>query len=209
VYPAFLLVSITFFDADTSLDRRILAPAFVTVLGLAVVLAWRGGRIDRLGRAGRAAMVAACLILAGVSLHRGVGWVVDFRRDGAGYNGRLWRECRFLDGVRRLPEGLTIYTNARQAIRVNTGRASRELARTIAEFTRRPRGTYESDLAKMAAELRAGSAVLVYVWAHESVKRYTPSRAELLARIPLRAIETFPDGAIYEWAGGPVSAPGE
>jgi len=81
VYGVFLTVSISFFDASTSLGNRILSPVYVSGLVLVLCVAHRLLHSAKGIRFVQVACVIICLAFAGSYLVRGTIWVVHSHND--------------------------------------------------------------------------------------------------------------------------------
>ena len=160
-YVAFLLVSISFLDATTPLDDRILFPVFGVVVVAMVVIAWRVAH-----RARRRAIWLAFLACAAVSIvvraPSALSGIGDVRRDGVGYMSDGWKQSDMLAQVRRLPADLVVYSNAQDAIEFLTGRAAEWLPDDELWESARPNPEYAKQRDGMCGQVMNGKAVVAY-----------------------------------------------
>jgi len=173
-YLGAVLFSMSFFDASTKFQHRILSPLYVSWMILLVAILQsintKGTKEEqekksvfiRVIRQIRApfALALAVLILA-LSTFNFQGSMTELREiDGLGYASWRWRQMNVLTIIRDLPPDVAVYTNSPPAVYLVTGRASRVIPTPVNPVSRQPRSGYDESLAEMRAELLAGRAVL-------------------------------------------------
>ena len=197
-YLIFLVVSISFLDAQTPLNRRILSPVFVAtlVLGLCGVRA-----TIRPGRGSVPAILAALLALIFTFAYaRDTSqWVRDrAATGGVGFGSLAWRQSETMRRVMELPADARVYSNARDAIYILTGRVTRWIPAWVDAETREPRPGYAPLLEEIRAALRGEDASLVWFdlvfW-----RWYLPTRSELYQQLPIRRVSKLQDGEIWKY----------
>ena len=199
LYLAFVVVSISLFDATIPLDVRLLSPVFATVVVFAVGSGFRLAAAFRGSAVARGAMALGCLILAGAYGSAAARWIRRAHANGLGYADKGWQQSDVLRDVRALPPGVLIYTNGDDVVTLVTDRLTLELPRKVRLNTGQPNPSYEAELAAMADRLRAG-AVLVYLHRVTWRTAVYGSEAELRDRLHLRIRTAAADGAIYDIA---------
>jgi hypothetical protein len=160
-YIAFLLVSISFLDATTPLDDRILFPVFGIVVVAMVVIAWRLARRLR-RRAIWLALVACAAVSIAVRGPSALSAIGDVRRDGVGYTSDGWKHSDMLAQVRRLPADLVVYSNAQDAIEFLTGRAAEWLPDDELWESAQPNPEFARQRDAMCGRVMSGNAVVAY-----------------------------------------------
>lgn len=206
VYPLVLLATIMFFDASTSFNGRLLAPAYVA--GLVLVCAF-GTRLWRRSVAGGSAEQWATLALVGFAgLHlAGAGqWLLTARRDGLGYSGREWQASPVLARVGALPADTLVYTNVVGAVYCVTGRVPDDLPLRADPLSGVADPQYQQKLAAVRAKLGAGDAVVVLLTTADGANRYPPPD-ELARSLDMQLVDAEADGAIYRPAGSASAEP--
>jgi hypothetical protein len=197
-YLILLLISISFLDAQTPLGGRMFAPLFVACLVLALCGARNG---IRAWRSPMPALVAALLALIfTLSYARDTSrWVRERAAFGAeGFGSLAWRESETMRRVRDLPADALVFSNARDAIYILTGRTTRWLPAWVDAESRQPRRAYASELKAILAALRTGGTSLV--WFDQAAWRwYLPARPELQQRLPIRRVLALRDGEIWQY----------
>ncbi len=127
-YIVFISLSITFVDAHTPLDNRILAPAYLfLVLGLTLLVArlMKG----RLAAYAGVTIVCAMLLLALFQSAPQTIFVDAAARSGIGWAAKTWRTSPALSWLEKQQLGLQIFTNAPEPIMLHTNRSASMLPR--------------------------------------------------------------------------------
>jgi hypothetical protein len=158
-YLAFLVISISLFDASTPLNARILAPAFVALIILfAAGLAWLW---QRAGKAlWRALIALAVVALALFTLKDGWDESRYLRQDGLGFANRGWSESPAIAAIKTLPD-VTLYSDRPAALYLLAGRNAYVALSPIDPVTMQPRADYQQALEEMQSAVREGRAMLV------------------------------------------------
>jgi hypothetical protein len=125
-YVLLMLAGISFYDANTPIDHRLLSP----VLPLLIVFALPAGQwlVRRLqpGQAWRALVVVLVMLLAAVSAARASIWTIRRAADDydSNYTARNWRESETIAAARQLPPNALIYSNAAEAAYIPAPRST-------------------------------------------------------------------------------------
>jgi hypothetical protein len=197
-YAGLLVVSITFVDAATPLEPRILLPLFAALLVTATGSLGRAAGSARGGAARKAIPAGAAIVLGLFYLARGAAWVTDARAEGLGYASERWRTSSLVEAVRRLPEVAGVHTNAPEAVHWLTGRIPSGLPARIDRFTLRPDPAYERRMDELRGALAREGGYVVHV---EGLRRdHLPPEEELVRRLGLALVERHPDGVILSAA---------
>lgn len=175
-YLCAVLFSMSFFDASTKFQHRILSPLYVSWMILLVYFLQTLNTKDtkdtkvehkksvsiRLIRQIRVpfslTLVAIILALSTFNFQHSLTELREI--DGLGYASWRWRQMNVLAIIKDLPPEVAIYSNSPPAVYLVTGRASRVIPTTINPVSGLPRTGYEQALAEMREELLAGRAVL-------------------------------------------------
>jgi Dolichyl-phosphate-mannose-protein mannosyltransferase len=205
-YAAMLLASISFVDANTPLDDRILAPAFVAALVIGVTAVARWLDAPRLGRSLRTGVLAAILLFTTSYLIRAATFVSRVRQDGQGYASRVWTGSPLVARVRLLSPGVRVYSNAADAIQFLAERPADPPPPRIDPGTRRINGQFEAGIAQVRQELIGGSAVLVWFDAVDW-RWYHPSRADLRTHLAGVTVTEMAGGDFYGAPPEPTPRP--
>lgn len=152
-YVAFLALSLTFVDAQSTPDERMLVPLVPVAAVLVVAVIAEG-----LGRAERRRASAALGVLLVVAALVSVGaWASDTSRMGLGYSGPAWRESRLLARVRDLPPAAVIVSNHPAAIWYLLGREVVGVPRLANPNTMRPIPAFPERMAVVCHQADGGA----------------------------------------------------
>ncbi len=193
-YFVFLLVSVSFFDAETPFNYRILSPVYV--FGSMFLVSF----ICSLMKLGSKRWISYALIgLVIVSVFanglRAVSSTRELRSDGRGYMARKWKGSETIAFVRSLPAGFTLYSNASDAIRFLAGRESKFLPRKIFSASLLANASFNRELSMMVHDVREGPAVIVYF--NDNVRPWLLPETEIASLPGVYPILKFPDGSVY------------
>lgn len=153
-YLASIFASMSFFDASTKFKVRILAPVYVSLLILLVVLGvW-------LWRKRREVVVVLAVVIFGLMSYGQYMAITELMKGGQGYASFQWYDSKAMAFLRTLPSGIMIYTNEPGAVYLYTGRGTYVLPDRFDPVTAEARPGFERGVAQMQAEIKAGRAVL-------------------------------------------------
>ncbi len=200
-YSAFLLVSISFFDALMPLGWRLLAPIFVAGLIMILCLADRLSPIVRRHRSLQIGAVAIGLIIAATYVGTDAASLLDAHREGRFFSTPDWAQSPLLEKVAQFPSDACLYSNTPDVIQLYLGRLAYgfPVKRNTAGDV--PAEDYQAAMAAAAARLKSQSCVVVYF---DTLKQHAwPSMPgaledEITRAWRLRPIDRAADGMIYE-----------
>jgi 4-amino-4-deoxy-L-arabinose transferase-like glycosyltransferase len=153
-YLGAIIASMSLFDASTRFRLRILAPAYVALLVLLVVLGvWLWGRR-------REAAIVLGLIVFGLSAYGQFAAVTELARGPQGYASFKWYDSKAIAFLRRLPPGVMIYTNEPGAVYLYTERGAYVLPDRYDPVTAQARAGFEQGIIEMQSQIKAGKAAL-------------------------------------------------
>lgn len=172
-YLGAVLFSMSFFDASTKFQHRILSPLYVSWMVLLVAVLQSINIKDTNGKKEKSVFIrlirqirvpfvltiaAAILALSTFNFQHSLTELREM--DGLGYASWRWRQMTVLAIIKDLLPDVAVYTNSPPAVYLVTGRASRVIPTPVNPVSRQPRSGYDESLAEMRAELLAGRAVL-------------------------------------------------
>lgn len=196
IYVVFLFTSISFFDAATPLDYRILLPAILAMLIAAIILAWSmSEEINR--RWIWYGFILLVFFSVSINMNRAIETAVEIHKNGQGYTSRYWNNSGTIAYLSEdSHEVRTIYSNAPDAISFLTGKEAVMIPAKVSAGTRRVNEAYEEKLNQMLQECREGKALIVYLNAC-TWRWYLPSIEEVEATDNLPVLKKTQDGVIY------------
>jgi 4-amino-4-deoxy-L-arabinose transferase-like glycosyltransferase len=160
-YILFILMSISFADATTPLDERILFPVFgLWSVSLAILLT---ALADRLRRAAAWWAVAGVVALAvGTRAGSAAMALHDVHATGEGYVADDWQRSELMAQVQRLPASVIVYSNAQDAIEFVIHRPARWLPDPLNWESMQPNPAYEAQRAEMCRAMTRSAAVVAF-----------------------------------------------
>lgn len=206
LYWTFIVAARFLIDQAIEFETRILAPAYVALLILAVSAAtqWIASartKIKSWKWFGFDALVIAVTVL---QMTNGIAWSWYSYAEGVGYNGKQWRESELIEFVRTVDQKVPVFTNAPDVLYLLTGRVAQMIPRKVAPDTRLPNHAYTGEVADLKRRLVEGAGVLVYFSA-ESRLWFLPSETELEKALPLQVFLAVADGKVYKAKNRPPS----
>jgi hypothetical protein len=193
-YFAFLVLSISFIDANTPLDSRILSPLYYCVI---ILLIFAIGQILEFFPENIWLVRIAIAMIVVLS----IGFLIKSERfnclgyrNGLGFNSVSWRQSEMLAHVATLPQGIPIYSNAPEAIYIYTNRPSDRLPAKFQSANHQINTNYQTDLDRMGHVIDANQGVVVYFTTvqHDLL----PTSQELIQELQLHQDFATSDGIV-------------
>jgi hypothetical protein len=202
VYLAFLVLSLSFFDASTPLDDRILSVIYLPgIILLASGLAWiwkaladrpplvRGIPLFRL------LLGLFCLLFVFFSLLDGSAAVGQLSTQGQGFAHQGWRDSQTIRAIQNFP-AIMLYSNKPTAIYLLTKRNAYIIPTPTDSVTGLERSKYAADRDLLQQRVRQGQALLVLFGLRDSADASEVALfQDLSAGLPILA--EYPDGVIF------------
>ena len=163
VYGALLVFSLSFVDANTPLDDRILAPVYVSMLFVVSLPAYSLWQRQRNRPVIRTVIAAALVVLVTLNIVESSGVIRVAYQQGIGWSSVRWRSSELMEVVRTLPEETILYSNAPDGLYIHTGRHVYALPKRPGPADAAGMSEYEEDLARIAALLEGGKGGVVHV----------------------------------------------
>ena len=193
VYAGFLILSISFIDANTPMDHRILSPIFWGGALLFFSLFMPPVRVE-LGNFSRVIMIGLVLFSLGYSW-LATKFVLNGFREGIGLNSLVWQRSETIAQVKRLPAETPVYSNAAEAVYLHTYHPALRIPREIELVTGQPNPEYESILQNIRSVITEQAGVLAYFDFFQPAGY--PTRDELVELLSLRVGMMTADGTIF------------
>ena len=193
-YVLFLFISMTFFDASTPVDARILSPilallipgGFLTIRTIAQILKqpvlW---------------WIFLLLVVISISVKApdAIRSAESVQQNGLGYTSLEWRNSDEIAFVRSLANGVKVYTNGPDVIGYLTTVQSLSLPKKRSPTTLIAIPGYTEEMGSMCQDILENRALLVYF---NVIKRsYLPSQEDIASTCKLPIRKRFADGIVY------------
>ena len=193
LYFLFLIISISFIDAYTPINTRILSPIFIS--GLILILWFIHVRISRISNNAVFSSLGVLLFFVLLLyLHSGALWVNRTHNRGQGYSSIAWSRSELIERVSSLPGNITIFTNGPDVINILTGRESFFIPNFENPGTKTKTSNYLTTINNMKEDLEKNDGVIVYF--NTIDRTYLPNEENLKELLPLQTIFNEQDGAI-------------
>ena len=192
-YLGFLIFSISFLDANTPLDGRLLSP--VLVVGLCLIFSSLGWAYRIFShRAVRVILVTGGILLALAYLPGGLEFIRNAHAEGLGFNNRMWNDSETIHLAQDLPAGIPIYSNLPDAVYIHAQHPAQRLPSRVSSVLQAENSKYSAQMDQIRNDLRYHSGIIVYFDA-VSHSNY-PSKSELLDELGSLSVEQVADGAL-------------
>jgi len=194
IYSAFVVLSISFLDANTPLDDRILSPIYVTFLILVIYLVSRyiHSRKPAVWRLIPGSMVLILLVVYGAS---SFPFLRTSRASGIGFSSPVWENSALLQEIRGLPVDVAIHSNVPEAIYLHTGRPATRLPRVYERSAAQSNPEFELELLAIEAKMATEKAVIAFF--NQPGRIENPSLEDIEAILDLEIQTQAADGWIY------------
>jgi len=161
IYLAFLVISLSFFDASTPLNDRILSVVYLPeIILFASGLAWVWRSFIGRAKGLRWVVGIACVFFVLFSVKDGLAAVRQLSTQGQGFAHQGWRESRTIQALQNFPQ-IILYSNKPTAIYLLTGRSAYVIPTPMDTVTGLPRPTYAVDRDLIQQQVKQGGALLV------------------------------------------------
>ncbi len=161
VYLGFLVITLSFFDASTPLNDRILSVVYLPGIILACSgLAWLWVWLKTRSRVLPWLLPVFCLAWTVFSAKDGYATVARLAQEGQGFAHRGISGSPAMQLIRSLPPGI-IYSNKPGAIFLLTAKTAYVTPTPLDPVTNQPRQGFAEDLAAMQQRVESGKAILV------------------------------------------------
>lgn len=194
LYLMFLFLSISFLDANTPLDDRILSPIYVALVILVIYLVQ-----ENIERFRPPLLVKIFLSLIGVfflaaNLYQSSDVLRQSYLEGLGFMSRQWRGSVVLQQARRLPETTPVFSNVPEAVLLYTNLTANRLPRKYEPANRQTNIHYPSEMSELRRQMEKSSAMIIYfTWVNINT---LPELQELETEFGLKIFYQAEDGVI-------------
>jgi 4-amino-4-deoxy-L-arabinose transferase-like glycosyltransferase len=181
VYSLLLIFSISFIDASTRLENRILLPLyFITLILTIISITWLISR-PYWRRDWVKYFLGLSLIALGAALYlpRQLQMVEEMRSEGRGFSGPSWKNSEIIIALRHLDPEATVYSNEAFSVLYLTGIPARWIPEKFDPVKAIERDTFNEQMAKMRKNLSQPDSVIA-VFHQGYLKAGMPSLDEIM-----------------------------
>jgi Dolichyl-phosphate-mannose-protein mannosyltransferase len=193
-YILFLFVSVSFIDAQTRLDTRIIFPAFAFLTIATTSLCWSIAHNSGKNAVWLTFVVVVVAVATTNSAFTGTA-ALDMHINGWGYTSHEWKDSETIAAVKSLDRRTKIYSNGADVVDFLTGSKVVFLPRKTIPSSRQENVKYRSEMQAMCREAAEGKAVVVNL--NSIVRWYLPTDEEVASYCNLAVSQTLKDGRVY------------
>jgi hypothetical protein len=194
IYLLVLVISISFFDASTPLDYRILAPIYV--VDIILILTTIQQACNSLGKP-TIRWLFILLSAAIIYINATQIWVTasQIRESGEGYSSLRWKASKSIQFISSLPKDSSIYSNDPEVIYFLAGRLTHNLPYKEDPTTTLSNPNFPTEMNNLLNDL---SQKDTYVVVFQKIDRaYLPSKKELTNNYHLPKLLDLDDGVVF------------
>jgi hypothetical protein len=190
-----LIISISFFDASTRIDERILSPFFVSMMVSVLLLVFSLGN----------RWLKLILITGFISLlvlgplpdqwKETQAMISSIRQNGAGFTTRYWRNSEVVDWIQNQEDDATIITNRAMVVNFLTAYPAIQIPERWDPVKDKIREDYQIEIDQMSANLKKPNAYLVLFEYQDLTAFEDEAWTESLS-----IIYKGPEGVIYSYS---------
>ena len=194
-YLIFLTLSVSFFDAQTPINVRILLPVMLPLTAAAISLVWSLYKIFDQNMIWTSFFF---LVLISTTMHasKSIPKAIQIHNHGKGYTSKHWQKSETLQYLEREDTTKKISSNGAEVLFFLTGKKTHMLPQKTNPRTAKANQNYEEQLRKLIRECNEGKALVVY-FSGISWRGYLPSLEELESQRDLPVLHRFEDGVIF------------
>lgn len=195
LYGGFLLISVSFIDANTPLDNRILSPLFISVW---ILVVYTGARLFAENNARpllRWSLIGLLLLVTFNWTRLSLPTLLTARSQGIGLSSPSWQNSPTLTHLASLPENVLIYSNAPDAVYLLTGRPAARLPRRFELSSQQENADFVAQMGAIGSQMVAGEALIAFFT--NQGRQSNPSREDLYTVLELEIRLQFEDGLIF------------
>ncbi|MDY0042077.1 MAG: hypothetical protein RBS57_17330 [Desulforhabdus sp.] len=195
LYIAFLLLSISFFDAHTPVNDRLLLPVFFALI-IVVTSVVKGFTEACHQKTVWYGYVLLLLLSVGINAVPAFQRAVAIHHEGTGYTAWCWKKSATLAVLAHMPENMKIYSNGPDVIRVHTQNRANMIPQKMFPETLKENDKYQETMIQMIGECEKGNALIVY-FDRITWRWYLASKEEIESQCNIPLVNRMDDGIIY------------
>jgi hypothetical protein len=193
VYIMMVLLSLTFFDASTKLNDRILAPIYLTGILATLILIWNSAWFAEKSYI-RIGISILALLFIGINLLPGYSVASAMRVEGKGFSGRQWKNSETVAALEQLPPGTLMFSNEAFAIYYLTGSPANWIPENYDPVKNEIDNNYSQRIESMRAEVVQYDGALVIF---NSIRKHNVYAPIMELSEGLKLLGEFADGVIF------------
>ena len=194
-YLLFLYLSISFMDASTPVDVRILSPILCILIVGGFSAVWAVSKTLQAPLLWWGFLLCAVLSIL-IKMPDAIQSAAALREYGFGYTSRLWQTSETVAFVKLQPEKMIIYTNGVDVLGFLTGKNTINVPYKTFPITMQTNSQYNKQMNEMCSQIEAKGALLVYL-NQFSWRWYFPPLETIASSCKLPISHSFSDGIVF------------
>ena len=194
-YLLFLIISISFLDASTPVDMRLLSPIFLTLTVGVFSAIWTVSQTPKKPMVWWCFLLFVALSIA-IKTPDAIRFASDIQKNGLGYTSRQWRDSESIAFAMLLAQDVRIYSNGPDILGFMTEKKCLSIPEKTSSRTMRANPHYNEEIEAMCKDIKEKRALLIYFnlinWRWD-----LPSQEELESTRQLPVLQRLTDGTVY------------
>lgn len=195
-YVGALVISISFFDAHTVLDQRVLLPVSLALAVAVIIVAWSLSEI-LVSRYIWYGFVLFLFLSISLNAPHALSTSISIHKNGLIYTATQWKESAVLSYIgESVPKGMKLYSNNPDVILLYQNRYALMLPGFANPTTRQQNKNFSNQMGRVIKEINEGTALIVCFNRVARSRWYLPKNKELESwNVP--SLIKLKDGTIY------------
>jgi len=195
IYPVFLVFSISFLDANTPLDNRILSPTFIPIM---IVLLYSINGVFQLKSKYiflDIGLVTIAIFFSVMNIYNGVTWLIENSNNGLGFSSQALQNSDFVKQMRELPSDVNYFSNSPHAVYILTGNPTRALPKEQFATTQQENPEYISEMNDIRDQFKDSEVLVIYF--SQIGQQSKKQESEIIEVFSLDLYAKYNEGSIY------------
>jgi 4-amino-4-deoxy-L-arabinose transferase-like glycosyltransferase len=195
-YLIFLFVSLSFFDASTPVDARILSPILAVLIAGGFSAVWTVTHALLKKPMLWRFFLLIVLISISIKTPDAIRSAASIQENGMGYTSTQWRNSDTIAYIKTLSNDVKIYSNGSDVLGFYTENQSLTVPKKTIPTTLVANPTFSEEIGAMCKDILLNRGLLVYF---DTIKGrwYLPTQKQVISVCKLSVLHRFADGIVY------------
>lgn len=194
-YLLFLWISISFVDASTPVDARILMPMLIMMItGIFSILWFITQELKKPTE--WLSFLFLVSIFIGTNIPGTITSVKNLQNNGLGFNSLQWQDSESIAFIKSFPENARIFSNGADILGFLTGRDYLSIPKKLSPLTMGTNLNYNAEISAMCKDVIDEHAYLLFL-DQLNYRKYLPSQADIELKCELPILKSLADGTVY------------
>lgn len=188
--------SISYADAHTPIDDRILSPLYIIgVIAIICIAYYMWLLFNKRKIVIMSFLLISFSFITAQPLYS-IPFVASLHYNGSGYSNKYWKTSPIIRAVKSFPENLVIFSNCPDAIEILADKSSQMIPRKVNTDTQLHNENFEPQIKDMIRQIENGKAILIY-FSIGGGRWYLPSEEEISSNLHVPILYKSWDGTIF------------